>query len=484
MATVIKIIGTVCVFVAAISGRWAHASEPVNVLFIMADDLRLNLGCYGDWAAVTPNIDRLSRRSVVFDRAYCQFPSCNASRTSMLTGMRPDSISVYRLRTYFRRTAPDVVTLPQHFREHGYHTESIGKVLHNYNLEIRDNDLSWSTPARLDKISHFDDYAREENGRQGRDKGIAAECEDVEDEAYADGKIAADAVATIARLAGQNQPFFLAVGFLKPHSPYNAPKKYWDLYRREDIQPVGPTTRPGGAPDLNWFDFSEIRTFSDVPREGIIPKTTAERMRHGYYAATSYLDANVGRLLDALETNGLAQTTVVVLWSDHGYHLGENDHWTKVTPRDLDTQIPLVVHVPEMPAGRTEAIVESTDIYPTLCSLCELPTPHDLDGESFAKVLEHPELEARRAALSQVSRPWPGTAQITSMAYSLRTKRHRYTQWVDFQTGELLAEELYDNALDPHERKNLAENRGYHDVLSRLRRLMAETRKKQPNGER
>lgn len=453
-----------------------HAAERPNLLFILADDLRLNLGCYGDEVAVTPHLDRLAQRSTVFGRAYCQFPSCNASRTSMLTGMRPDSTSVYQLKTHFRDTAPDVVTLPQHLKQHGYHTESIGKVLHNYNPRIRDNELSWSTPARLDKISHFGDYALSENGRKGKSKGIAAERADVGDDAYADGRIARDAVSTIHRLAEQKQPFFLAVGFLKPHSPYNAPKKYWELYDPEALEAVAPTTRPEGVPDLNWFDIKEIRTFSDVPRSGAIPESTAKRMQHGYYAATSYLDANVGRLLNALEETGLAENTIVVFSSDHGYHLGENGHWTKVTPRELDAQVPLIVHLPDAAGARTDAIVECTDIYPTLCDLCGLQAPKDLDGKSFAAVLKNPRRGARRAALTQVSRPWTGEPE--SMAYSLRTDRYRYTRWVDLKTREVIAEELYDNQSDQAERNNLVKSDQHGEVLARLRRLMEETTKR------
>ncbi|MDE0839933.1 MAG: sulfatase-like hydrolase/transferase, partial [Kiritimatiellae bacterium] len=279
---------------------WAAEAEkpPMNVLFIAADDLRMNLGCYGDKVAVTPNIDRLAARGMVFDRAYCQFPSCNASRASLLTGMRPDSISVWRLNTHFRKTAPDVVTLPQYFKKHGYHTESIGKILHNY-AGITDDINSWSTPARFAQVSHFGDYALKES-KPGKMKGIAAENADVGDDAYVDGKITADALATIQRLAKEDKPFFLAVGFLKPHSPYNAPGKYWDLYDRDDIRPLGPTSRPEGVTELAWFNFVELTGFSDAPRTGPFSRELGARLRHGYYAATSYVDANVGRLLDAL----------------------------------------------------------------------------------------------------------------------------------------------------------------------------------------
>jgi len=234
--TVIAIMCLLLQFLVA--GRICANSDGPNVLFIAADDLRMNLGCYGDEIAVTPNIDKLATQSLVFDRAYCQFPSCNASRASILTGMRPDSISVWHLKDNFRKLNPDVVTLPQYMKEHGYHTESIGKILHNYN-NIRDNENSWSVPARLDQENHFFDYAFPENSWKGTSKGAIAENADVEDSAYVDGRITEDAISTIKRLAGKEHPFFLAVGFLKPHSPFNAPLKYWDLYNREDMNPLG-----------------------------------------------------------------------------------------------------------------------------------------------------------------------------------------------------------------------------------------------------
>jgi len=444
------------------------------VLFIAADDLRMNLGCYGDEIAVTPNLDRLAGQGIVFDRAYCQFPSCNSSRASLITGMRPDSISVWRLNQDFRKLNPDIVTLPQHFKGNGYHTESIGKVLHNYG-GIRDNEKSWSVLARMDQENHFRDYALKKNGWKGKSRGIAAENEDVEDEAYVDGRITQDAVSTIQRLAQQEEPFFLAVGFLKPHSPYNAPRKYWDLYRREDMKPLGPVTRTENVPDYNWFDFSEIRLLSDIPNEGPIPDELARRLRHGYYAATSFVDSNVGQLLDALEQAGIADNTIVVFWSDHGYHLGENDHWTKVMARDLDGHVPLIVKAPGKQVARTEAIVEYTDLYPTLVELCGLPEMDGLDGKSFRHVIDNPKLAARDAALTQVCRPWP-KGEIEQMGYSLRNERYRYTQWIDHRSKTLLAEELYDHQTDPLERNNLAANPESQNASLELRLLMKRTR--------
>lgn len=453
----------------------AVAKEKYNVLFIAADDLRMNLGCYGDEVAVTPHLDRLAGRAMVFERAYCQFPSCNASRSSVITGMRPDSISVWRLNDHFRKTAPDVITLPQHFKSNGYHTESIGKVLHNY-YGIRDNELSWSIPARLDQEGHFNDYALKENSRKGKGKSLVAERADAPDEAYVDGRITRDAVETIRRLSQQDEAFFLAVGFMKPHSPYNAPSRFWKLYDREDMQALGPQDRPDNQSDHHWFRFGELRSFPEVPNEGPIPEELAHRLRHGYYAATSFVDSNVGRLLQALEDSGLAENTIVVFWSDHGYHLGENAHWTKVTARELDSQVPLLIHVPGKEPGRTSAIVEYTDLYPTLVDLCRLPAVEGLDGISFAPVLDDPEREARKAALTQVSRPWPDRGAIEQMAYSIRTRDFRFTRWVDFQSGEVLAEELYDHREDVLERSNVAERAEYQVEKEGHARLLDESR--------
>jgi iduronate 2-sulfatase len=449
-------------------------STQPNILFIAADDLRMNLGCYGDSVAVTPNLDKLAAQSIVFDRAYCQFPSCNASRASILTGMRPDSIEVWRLNTNFREMNPEVVTLPQYLMKHGYHTESIGKVLHNYN-KIRDNEKSWSVPARFDQENHFTDYADPENSRKDGIKGLIAEKADVEDAAYVDGQITVDAVNTIGRLARQNKPFFLAVGFLKPHSPFNAPSKYWDLYDRDDMLALGPESRPGGIPEYNWFQFRELRSFPEFPDEGPPSDALARRLRHGYYAATSFVDANVGQLMNALSESGVAHNTIVVFWSDHGYHLGENDHWTKVMPRELDGQVPLILSVPGLARERCKAIVEYTDLFPTIVDLCGIPAYENLDGVSFAHVLENPTLAAREAALTQVCRPWP-TGKILQMGYSLRTQDFRYTQWIDFNTGEILAEELYDHSSDPLERDNLVNDSGKERNLEELRQLMKRTR--------
>ncbi len=425
----------------------------LNVLFIGADDLRMNIGFYGDKTAITPNIDTLASEAVTFTKAYVQFASCNASRASMLTGMRPDSIKVWKLNTHFRKTSPKVVTLPQHFKNNGYHTESIGKVYHNYG-NIRDKN-SWSVPARLAQESHFTDYVLTSSLREGTKKGIATESPEYAGDKYVDDKITVDAIETIARLKDSNKPFFLGVGFMKPHSPYNAPKKYWDLYKREDMQSLGSVNKPKNVPDLNWFYFKEIRGFADLPEEEQFSNETAQRLRHGYYAATSYVDNNVGRIIKALKDNDLYDNTIIVFWSDHGYHLGENSHWTKVTARELDTGVPLIFRIPGQKPFVSSSITEYIDIYPTLSELCNLPVPLNLDGRSFNKVFAKPSYKHKKAALSQVSRPWPGNKPIKHMGYSVRTDSYRYSRWIETKNHKVVAEEFYYTKEDPLERNNL-----------------------------
>ncbi|MEM0896140.1 MAG: sulfatase [Verrucomicrobiota bacterium] len=467
---IIGILGS-CIF----GTHAAEADSPrPNVLFIAVDDLRMNLGCYGDSIAVTPNLDQLAARSVRFDRAYCQFASCNASRASVLTGQRPDSISVYRLSTNYRETAPDAITLPQHFREHGYHTESIGKILHNYGASL-DNDRAWTVPARLDKLSHFKDYALLENSAQKATVAEAAPL-DEEKDPYIDAAITTDAINTIQRLAQDSTPFFLAVGFMKPHSPFNAPSKYWDLYRRDEIRALCSEDRADGISDLNWPKAGEIRGFVDVPRKGPIPEETEAKMRHGYYAATSYLDANIGKILSALDTNGLTGNTLILFWSDHGYHLGENDHWAKVTVRELDAHVPLLVSVPGQAPGASDALVEYIDIFPTLSELSGLPAPRGIDGKSFVPVMRGTTNSFRTAALTQTCRPWNRKGPIEQMGYSLRTADHRYTQWIELKSQSVIAEEIYDLRNDPCQRINEIENPAFKEALVKHRQLLEKER--------
>lgn len=446
-----------------------YFNKNYNIIFIGADDLRMNIGAYGDKTAITPNIDALAAQGVVFDKAYVQFASCNASRASMLTGMYPDSINVFKLNTHFRNTAPYVITLPQYFKNNGYHTESIGKVYHNY-ANIRD-DKSWTVPARLDQESHFDDYVLESSMTKGDKKGIAAESSEYTGDKYVDDKITTDAIQTIKRLKNSKKPFFLGVGFMKPHAPYNAPKKFWDLYDRDDIQALGSTEKLDNVSKLNWFNFKEIRSLLDLPKKGQFTQETSQRLRHGYYAATSYMDDNVGQVIQALKDNDLYDNTIIVFWSDHGYHLGENDHWTKATVRELDTRVPLIFRIPGQKAFVSSAIMEYIDIYPTLAKLANLPPPQNLDGQSFTHVFNDSNSKHKEGAFSQISRPWPGNKPIKHMGYTIRTESYRYTRWLAIKGNKVVAEELYHTASDPLERINIIKTVSEH-TLKELKTLL------------
>lgn len=443
---------------------------PLNVLFIAADDLRNDLGCYGNSVVRSPNIDRLAARGSVFEAAYCQQAVCNPSRASLLTGRRPDSLQIWDLPTHFRTRHPAIVTLPQHFKQHGYHTEDVGKIFHNWKQTIEGDPDSWSVPA----VMHFGNHGSDRplvEGALPPDLADAPRCEmrDVPDEAYLDGRIATRAVEALREAAHRDTPFFLAVGFWKPHAPFNAPKRYWDLYDADTIPPPRNPDWPRDAPRIAWHDSREI--LRDA-RDGLAPRQ-ARAMRHGYLAAVSYLDAQVGRVLDELERLGLAERTIVVLWSDHGYHLGEQSLWAKTSNFELDARVPLLIATPTLPtaARRVDAPVELLDIYPTLVELAGLPPVEGLEGRSLVPLLLDADAPARAASLTQHPRPAyidtaPGGVP-DAMGYSVRTRTHRYTEWRDWRTGETTARELYDHTVDADESVNVAEQPGEREVVAR-----------------
>lgn len=449
-----------------------------NVLFIAVDDLNTMLGCYGDPEARSPNIDRLASRGVLFNRAYCQQAVCNPSRASLMTGRRPDTLKVWNLRKHFRKTFPDVVTLPEHFKNNGYHTQCIGKVFHNYPKGMQDPQ-SWSVKAELEWGRHSDEYARSTplEGKPSAKRAITERLE-VPDDTYRDGKIANRAIEALNEI--KDRPFFLALGFWRPHAPMLAPKKYWDLYDRDSLKPPFNPRPPLGVPDVALHDNREIRGYQGVVTDGAITRETTMKIRHGYLASITYMDAQIGRVLDELQRLKLADRTIIVLWSDHGYHLGEHGLWCKTSNFELDARVPLIVvdpnHVREKPssdtAAKTDAIVELLDIYPTLVDLCGLPTPPGLEGTSLATFLNDPSKPGKRAALTQHPRPayYRGSPQV--MGYSIRTPDFRFTQWRDFQTGRVVAEELYDHRTDPHETKNVVSAAGNVQVLKQHRRQL------------
>ncbi len=435
-----------------------------NVLFIAVDDLRPELGCYGHPMVKSPNIDALAKRGVLFERTYCQQAVCGPTRASLLTGKRPDTTKIYDLRTHIRTTMPDVVTLQQHFKNNGYFSVGIGKLFH---VGLEDS-TSYSIPHN---IGGGVVYALEENtkllkagGKVTNDNGANAEstggvrmrahpteCADVPDETYQDGSLASLAIESLNKMASKakssseedRQPFFLGVGFRKPHLPFCAPKKYWDMYDRSKIQMPYPD-RPKNAPEIAFTNWEELRSYSDIPDVGPCDEAKTRELIHGYYACVSYTDAQVGKLLAELDRLDLRKDTVVILWGDHGWKLGEYSSWTKHTNFEIDTHVPMIISDPDLPQGvRTNALTEFVDIYPTLSELCGLPVAADLEGVSTVPLFTDTKKSWKKAAFSQYPRP------NNIMGYSIRTEQYRYTEWIDRGSKAVKEKELYDLVNDP-----------------------------------
>jgi iduronate 2-sulfatase len=439
------------------------ASPEQNVLLILADDLQVQLGCYGS-SAKTPNIDRLAARSVTFERAYCQQALCNPSRSSFLTGLRPDTLGLMCNGLHFRDLKPDVVTLPQAFKANGYATRNVGKVFHNWHTKVKGDPTSWSAPEFLHYATHGADHPLVDGEPPVNRAGLTqrkytdvplTENRDVPDAAYFDGRVADEAVRVLNEV--KSAPFFLAVGFWKPHAPFNAPGKYWDLYDRAKLPPVD-TSWPAGTPDIAFHDGRELR---GVPPDQVTfsPEQIAE-IRHGYYANISYLDAQVGKVLDALEQSGVAERTVVVFMADHGYHVGEHGIWAKTSNFELDARVPLIISTPSLKQRgvRVASPVELVDLFPTLAELCAVPPPSGLDGRSLVAALDDPTTKVKPGAFTQHPRPayYDRTPKGVpdAVGYSVRTPQVRYTEWRDWQTGRIVGRELYEHSTDPHETKN------------------------------
>ena len=460
-----------------------------SVLLICVDDLKPILGCYGDARVKTPNIDRLAARGMLFERAFCNQAVCAPSRNALMTGLRPQTIGIYDLPTNFRKAVPDAVTVAQYFMLNGYRTEAMGKIMHVGHGNSED-DASWTVPhwkpadggyvlqqnqelqKRQVEKAKVAGVAKERIGSVA--KGPPTECAEVPDSAYGDGMIADAAVKRLlAAKAKPGEPWFMGVGFLKPHLPFNAPKKYWDLYRAADFPLPALRQLPKGAPEFAGHNSGELRNYSDMPKVGPVDEAMARHLIHGYYAATSFMDAQLGRVLDALDETGLAKNTVIVLWGDHGWHLGDHGLWGKHTNFEQAAHIPLIVSAPGVtPSGsRCKALVETVDLYPTLCELAGLPAPQGLDGASFAAALKDPAAKTKDA----VYHVFPRDGGLLGRA--VRTARFRLVEWKKIgESADKAVCELYDYEADPEETKNLAGDRP--DVLAELRALLA----KQPEA--
>jgi iduronate 2-sulfatase len=451
----------------------ASAKSP-NVLLICIDDLKPRIGCYGDPLAKTPSIDRLAQRGVRFDQAYCNQAVCSPSRNALLTSLRPQTLGIYDLETNFRKGSPEAITLPQHFKSQGYYTQSFGKVFHVGHGNT-DDAKSWSVESYKPKGRNYQN-PENHNPASSKDstKAAAFESADAPDELYNDSLIADAAIKTLAEKSKSDQPWLLAVGFLKPHLPFVAPKKYWDLYDRNEISLAKFQQPPAGAPGFAMQNSGELRSYSNVPTQGPLSESLQRELIHGYLAAVSFTDHQIGRLLESLDQLSLSEQTIVVLWGDHGWHLGDHGMWCKHSNYEQATRIPVIVSAPgKARNAASQALIESVDIYPTLCELTGIGLPEkfdgNLDGKSFAKVLSEPSLSHRDHTIQVYPRSKEQTGQV--LGRSIRTERYRLVQWKAWAAADDTSDwELYDYQIDPLETKNLATERP--EVLAQLRKFL------------
>lgn len=498
-------------------------TQKPNILFIAIDDLRPELGCYGSGIAITPNIDALAKDGLLFNRAYCQQAICSPSRASLMTGARPETTNVIENYTYFRELNPDIITLPQHFRENGYETVYSGKIYHN--RKFSDQEKSWSRePAGIDipQPNYPGAYAlpenqeiykrnqaaiREKYGEGATDhyalgRGPAYESADVPDNAYIDGYHTEQAIATMKEMVAEgDKPFFLGLGFRLPHLDWNAPKKYWDLYDPEKIPMATQTEGPEDGAAMGLHASFELRVRHGIPKSGPIEGELARTLKHAYLASVSYVDAQIGKMLAELEAAGQRENTIIILWSDHGWHLGDMGVWGKATNYEIATRVPMIIWTPDMPdqnrGVKTDALVELVDMYPTLSELAGLPLPDHLEGHSFAPLLDNPRQQWKKAAFMQYPSPalreWAANPltkgmretyfgpliedvegriiaqqgekwdrdlfENNLMGYSMRTDQYRLVVWKDRTDSKAipLFVELYDHKVDPGETENVAD---------------------------
>ena len=493
-----------------------------NVLFIAVDDLKPVLGCYGDKLVKTPNIDRLAKRGTIFMQNYCQQAVSGPTRASLMTGMRPDYTKIWDLKTKMRDVNPDILSLPQYFISQGYSTQGIGKI---YDPRCVDDALdlpSWSVPyyKRSDKYiskstgkpegqyqlpetkALFVKYTKEGEAKGLKGKELtdyvgnlikpSVECADVPDNAYNDGSNALYAKDILAQLAKGGKPFFFAVGFSKPHLPFVAPKKYWDLYKREQM-PLAPFQQKAkNGPEIGYHTAAELLAYSDIPpiasfsdqKVGMdLPIDKQKELIHGYYAATSYTDAQVGILLDALDSLGLSKNTIIVLWGDHGWHLGDHNLWCKHTNFEQATHAPLLISAPGIQPSKTKSPSEFVDIFPTLCDLIGIIIPDHLDGKSLVPMMKDPKVSVKEFSVSQYPRPANkienarlGWSDGEFMGYSIRTEKYRYTIWLKdtfrsykpYSKDLVVASELYDYEKDPNETVNVVDEKSYASVTKNM----------------
>lgn len=447
----------------------AALPEKPNLLFIAVDDLRPQLGCYGERWMVTPNIDRLAKTGMTFNRHYVQVATCGASRHALLTGLRPAVEADYRNGPFkihrAELAARATESFPHLFKQNGYRTVVVGKVSHSNSNSRDDLPRSWSEVRQLKRrwgarhnfVNAYAQVERPASAAKPRNKGYAFESAPIDDKGYPDGWIAEHAVKALGDL--KDDCFCLAVGFVKPHLPFNAPAKYWELYDPDEIPGIPLPHVPDGIdPNISLHPSFELLGQYDVPEGGLHDAAYIRKLRHGYCAAVSYADAQIGKVLDELDRLDLSKNTIVVLWGDHGWHLGDLGTWGKHTAFERGLRSPLLVRLPgTTPSGQvTNALIETVDIYPTLAELCGVPPPDGLGGDSFAALLHDPDAPGPAEAFGY-HKPWKNPNKPDPWGKTLRTDRYRFTRWTtEIDGGKLVSVELYDHQTDPEEGNNIA----------------------------
>lgn len=468
----IATIGAVCLSVtsckSATDAQNKKSAKLKNVLFIAVDDLKPIFGAYGDPNVKTPNLDRLASHGFVFQNNHCQQAVCGPTRASIMTGKRPDYTQVYDLQTLMRDKNPDILTLPQHFKQNGYQTVAVGKI-YDPRCVAKDYDAeSWTIPYQ---------HAKNKEYAFSKGKPFYEINERPENETI-DGEIAQSGINYLQKFAKEGKPFFLGVGFKKPHLPFVAPKKYWDMYPIETIKLPDYRKDPEGAPSFATQPSWELRSgYDDIPKEYKVPIDDEKQRKliQGYYACVSFIDAQIGKVLDELDRLGLADDTVIVLWGDHGWHLGDHGMFCKHTNYEQATRSPLIVSYPGNKAGKISSPTEFVDVFPTICELTGVSTPKNLDGVSLVPIMEKKVDKVKNYAVSQFPR------ENDKMGYAFRSDKYRYVIWMkdftsrqNFDEKNVVAEELYDYVKDPEERKNLVSEANYSNIKNDMKKYAVE----------
>ncbi|HEC42865.1 MAG TPA: iduronate sulfatase [Bacteroides sp.] len=437
------------------------SSEPEtpNILFIAVDDLRPELNCYGQSHIHSPNIDAIADEGLLFQNAYCNIPVCGASRASLMTGLRPTQNRFLNYSTWAEKDAPGIKTLPGLFRDHGYATISNGKIFHH----STDSKESWDEIWFPEIESTSRDYRLPANialDTLPEKRGAAWERFDGADDKYFDGRIARKSINDLQKLKAGGRPFFLAVGFLKPHLPFNAPAKYWDMYEADEIVLPGNDSLPGGVPSNLISNWGELRNYDGIPAEGPVSEATARKLIHGYYSCVSYTDAQIGLILESLKELDLERNTIVILWGDHGWNLREHGLWCKHSNFDTSTRSALLLKVPGSKSARSDMLVEYVDIYPTLVELCGLPLPAHLEGKSLVPLLTDPDTPVKDFIITK----W-------QKGLTIKTEDYAYTEWAT-KEDSVVGRMLYDHQSDREENFNLAALPEYEGLMDSLSLLM------------